>query len=262
LIDLNHGSGVKLGARTIGDDINDAIDAGIIARRAKEPPRDYLGASVLGDPCGRRLCYIYAKTPADVDFTPLAIRRFDIGHEMEDFLGGEAETDGVFKAAAARWFQDAGFVLKTRTKTGDQFRWKALDGKISGAIDGVFMGRDRHPVIIPIPCIWETKALAVKGWNKIKKHGLKIAHDIYYGQVQINMAYLDVFRTLFTAINKNTQELHHELIEFDPPRAQRISDRAVDVIKAVESGTLLDRVANNPDFFLCKMCSYQKRCWP
>jgi len=263
-IDLNSGSGAKIGARTLGDDINDAIDQGILNRRAKEKRREYLGASLLGDPCVRRLCYIYAGVDVDPgkEISPKTQRIFDIGHEMEDFIAGQqSDADGVFKAAAVRWFHDAGFDLRTHNSKGEQFRWTAVEGKMSGAVDGVILSGPL-PEKIRYPVLWECKALGVKGWNKIKKHGVKVGSETYYGQAQVNLGYLDgTSGSLFTAINKNDESLHHELIEFDPSRAQALSDRGVDVIRAVESGHLLDRCANHSDFFVCKMCSYAERCW-
>ena len=49
--------------------------------------------------------------------------------------------------------------------------------------------------------------------------------------------------TLFTALNKDTQALHHELVAFDPPQAQALSDKAVDIIRAAEAGELPPRIA-------------------
>lgn len=50
---------------------------------------------------------------------------------------------------------------------------------------------------------------------------------------------------LFTAINKDTAELHHELVPFNASLAQRMSDRAVKVITASEAGELLPRMTND-----------------
>jgi len=65
----------------------------------------------------------------------------------------------------------------------------------------------------------------------------------------------------FTAINKDTAELHHELVPFDGERAQKMSDRAVKIITACDHHELLPRVSNTPTFFVCKFCPYQDRCW-
>jgi hypothetical protein len=66
---------------------------------------------------------------------------------------------------------------------------------------------------------------------------------------------------LFTAINKDTQELWFELVPFDPALAQRMSDRAVKIIMATEAGELLPRSFTDPSHYECKYCSWQNRCW-
>ena len=43
---------------------------------------------------------------------------------------------------------------------------------------------------------------------------------------------------LFTAINKDTAELHHELVPFNAELAQRMSDRAVRILRATDAGEL------------------------
>ena len=66
---------------------------------------------------------------------------------------------------------------------------------------------------------------------------------------------------LFTALNKDTCELYHERVPFEPAAAQALSDKAVDVLRAVDAGDLLPRIATSPDFFLCRFCSFAARCW-
>ena len=66
---------------------------------------------------------------------------------------------------------------------------------------------------------------------------------------------------LLTAMNKNTQELYHEVVPFDPAEAQRLSDLAVDILRAIEAKELPPRIAISADFYLCRMCPYTRRCW-
>src|SRR4051794_20372887 len=74
-------------------------------------------------------------------------------------------------------------------------------------------------------------------------------------------AIMDLEHCLFTAVNKDTLELHHEVVGFDPRAAQALSDKAVDILRAVESGELPPRIAASPDFYLCRWCAYAQRCW-
>ena len=66
---------------------------------------------------------------------------------------------------------------------------------------------------------------------------------------------------LFTAINKDSQEIWFELVPFDGGLAQRMSDRAVNVITATEAGELLPRHKTTPSHVECKWCAWQDRCW-
>ena len=66
---------------------------------------------------------------------------------------------------------------------------------------------------------------------------------------------------LFTAINKDTAELHHELVPFDAGRAQAASDRAVRILRATDAHELLPRIAHDPTHFECRFCPWAERCW-
>ena len=87
------------------------------------------------------------------------------------------------------------------------------------------------------------------------------AKPVYFAQCQLYMAYLELEVTLFTAMNKNTQELYHAVVAFDPAEAQRLSDKAADILRAVEAGELPPRIASASDFYVCRLCPYARRCW-
>jgi hypothetical protein len=93
------------------------------------------------------------------------------------------------------------------------------------------------------------------------KHGLRAAKPIYFAQVQLYMAYLELSVALVTALNRDTLALHHEVVPFEPIEAQRLSDRAVDILRAVDAGELPPRIAAHRDFHLCRLCPYARRCW-
>ncbi len=91
---------------------------------------------------------------------------------------------------------------------------------------------------------------------------------IYAAQLAIYQAYLEAAipglsqnPALFTAINKDTQAIHFELVPFDADLAQRMSDRAVRVLSATHAHELLPRATTTPTHFVCKACAYAERCW-
>ena len=252
LVDFNHGSGFFYGRPAdaptpLGALINAAIDAALEAERADQRPRDYLGASRIGEPCARRLVYEVTRAPPDPgkDFQGRTLRIFAAGHVFEDL--------------AIRWLRQAGFDLRTQTHEGGQFGFETAGGRIRGHVDGVIVGGPEIGLAWPV--LWEHKALKASSWSDTTKKGVQLSKPVYFGQMQIYMAYMGLGSALFTALNKDTCELYHEYVPFDPAAAQALSDKAVDVLRAADTGDLLPRIATSPDFFLCRFCPFATRCW-
>ena len=252
LVDLNHRSGFVYGRAAdepapLGARINARIDAALVAERAGQRPRDYLGASRIGEPCARRLVYEVTHTPPDAgkEIEGRALRIFAAGHVFEDL--------------AIRWLRRAGFDLRTQSREGGQFGFETAGGRIRGHVDGVIV--DGPAVGIAWPVLWEHKALKAASWSDTAKKGVQLSKPVYFGQMQIYMAYMGLEGGLFTALNKDTCELYHEHVPFAPSAAQALSDKAVDVLRAADAGELLPRIAASPDFYLCRFCPFAARCW-
>jgi hypothetical protein len=241
MIDYNHRSSAS-------ESILSRIDQSIEWRAEQEPPRDYLGASVLGDACDRRLQYQYLNVSVDLDraFDAKTLRVFQRGHVMEEM--------------GAIWLRDAGFEVVTENSDGEQIGFTAAGGRIRGHVDGVIVsGPDEHAY----PMLWENKALGNRSWKALAKGALALAKPIYAAQVAIYQAYLELHLNpaLFTAINADTMELYVELVPFNGELAQRASDRGVRILQACEAHELLPRLANDPTHYECKFCPWQDRCW-
>jgi hypothetical protein len=238
--------------------VNAAIDAALVARHAETPPRRYLGGSRLGHPCERALQFEFLQAPKDegAGFDGRILRVFGIGHALED--------------VAVDWLRAAGFDLYTRKGNrpdAEQFGFSVAGGRIRGHVDGVLASGPSIPGLA-FPALWECKTMNAKTWRETVAKGVAIAKPVYAAQIAIYQAYMDASipgvadnPTLFTAINKDTAELHHELVPFDADLAQRMSDRAVRVLAACDAGELLPRVATSPDFHECRFCPWAKRCW-
>jgi hypothetical protein len=50
-------------------------------------------------------------------------------------------------------------------------------------------------------------------------------------------------------------------VPFNAELAQRMSDRAVRILRASDAGELLPRIALAADHFECRFCPWAKRCW-
>ncbi len=251
MLDFNHRS-------LIAERINALIDDSLDAARAVTPPRTYLGGSRLGQPCERALQFEFAGAPKDEgsDFDGQTLRIFEIGHALEDL--------------AIRWLRGAGFDLYTRKGNradGEQFGFSIAGGRVRGHVDGIIAAAPGQ-LGLAVPALWECKTMNARNWRETVAKGVVIAKPVYAAQIALYQAYMEGSvpsicsnPALFTAINKDTAELHHELVAFDAGLAQRMSDRAVRILRATDAGELLPRIATTRDFHECRMCPWGQRCW-
>jgi len=231
------------------------IDTALTAEREQQTRRTYLGASRLGVACDRALQFEFAGAPADPgrDFSGRLLRIFEVGHTLEDL--------------AIRWLRLAGLDLHTRTRSGGQFGFSVCDGLIQGHVDGIITAAP-DDLGFTYPMLWEFKTMNAQNWRDCVKRGVAVSKPVYAAQMAVYQAYMEGSiegisqnPALFTAINKDTQEIWFELVPFDAALAQRASDRAVKIIAATEHGELLPRSFREPTHFECKFCAWQERCW-
>lgn len=244
-LDLNHGSGGLCGSNDpfdVAEAVNAAIDAGLAAEEAGRPKRTYLGASMLGDPCLRKIVYHHRGAP----------EKPPEGRMRRIWARGHAAESRIIK-----WLRQAGFTVVDRTRSGGQIEFKQADGRIAGHIDGVVTA---GPATLPYPLLLELKCLNNKSWNDLRRRGLAESKEVYNAQIHLYMGYLDLRSCLFGAENADTEELWWHVIPFDLAEAQRVSDRAVDVLRSSD-GPLPRRLCNAPDFWRARMCGYADTCW-
>lgn len=250
MLDLNHGSGPLDApfkpAINIAEAVNARIDAALARKNEAQAPRNYIGASELGDPCLRRVYYNAIKADR-TPFTGQKLRVFEMGR--------------AFEALVADWIKAAGFDLRTHDLAARQFEFVTGNGRIKGHSDGVLAGGPRIPDLA-YPALWENKALKGRYWNALVKKGLRSAEPKYFAQVQLYLGYFELPNALFTAINKDTAEIYHAVIPYEVAEAQRYSDRGVDLIRAVDAQNPPPRIASSPDFYACRMCNFAETiCW-
>lgn len=231
------------------DDIVAALDKGITEKEGKREGRKYLGASSLGDPCSRKIQYRYMGVQPDADkgFPAKTLRTFSLGHAIEDLM--------------VMYFKDAGFDLRTSHSMKDeQFGFAIADGEIRGHIDGVICS---GPLDVSYPMLWECKSANDKKFKEFVSKGVKEANPVYAAQVALYQTYmnLDENPCVFSVLNKNTSEVYIELVPYDKELAQKISDKAVQILEATKCNDILPRIAQSDDFYLCKFCDYRKTCW-
>jgi len=237
-----------LPSKQIIEQISDALDESIVQENKKRSKRTYLGGSSLGESCSRKIQYRYMGQEADKgrDFSANTLRIFQFGHQIEDDV--------------AQWLKNAKFDLRTEDKKGEQFGFSIADGEIKGHIDGVICG---GPVDMGYPCLWENKSANDKKFREFMMKGVARTNPVYAAQIALYQSYMNLTEhpCLFTVLNKNTSQIYYELVPFDKVLAQEISDKAVNILEATRANEILPRLAFSRDFFDCKWCEFQDRCW-
>lgn len=227
------------------------LDEAHQSHNSGQPRRQYLGASMIGDGCSRKLAYSFHDTEKDAGagFAGTTLRMFDMGHDGE--------------ARMAEYLRRAGFTLQTHKDDGKQIGIADCGGKFKGHLDGVIHAGPALPGLT-YPALWENKALGDGTFKKFKKEGLKKFKPTYYAQVQVYMGYYELPCCLFTAINRDSGEVHVELVMFDAVDCQALVNKAERITSSANpeeferSGK--DQNQHTPEVS-CKFCDYRLRCW-
>lgn len=226
-----------------------ALNAVVEAEHAKQPRRNYLGASILGGECPRALWYDYTGAPRE-PFGWATINRFNDGHRSEDVMANMLR-------------MVPGIELETiNPETGGQFGFELFGGKIKGHCDGKIKGLLQAPTT---KHIWEHKCVSEKSLGQFRleksrfgeKAALKNWNKVYFVQAQVYMHQFKLDRHYLTVSSPGCRDYDSCRTEYDPTVASFFLDRAYDIVM---SKTPPPKINQKPDFFVCKMCSFAKVC--
>jgi hypothetical protein len=202
----------------------------------------------------RALAHEYHHTPVDAgqEFNGKTFRIFHAGHEIETWAG--------------KWLQAAGFDLRTEDRHGFQYGFKTArdpetdEPRLAGHLDGVFIDGPKIDGV-GYPCLWECKSMNTRNFTKLVKEGVKKSKPVYYTQMQVYMAYMQLTDNpaIFTSYNKDTSELYFELVRFDAEHAQWATDRGVKVITS-NAPEELPRITSDPSDRRCTWCNWARQC--
>src|SRR5262245_17698976 len=161
--------------------INEAINAAIerVASTTAELPRPYLGASIVGHECLRRVQFDWWCKPE----LPARTREiFGRGHYFEERTRQHLIAAG-FKFAPP-----------------EALAFSAADGALRGHADGIIIHAPDLPgAYLIYPFLWEHKAVNAKNWRAVERDGLEKPFPQYATQVALYQAYLDITNpALFT----------------------------------------------------------------
>jgi hypothetical protein len=219
--------------------INERIERASLAKHANDVPRNYLGASLIGETCLRKIQFEWMTS---LTFPARVRSIFARGH--------------FFEAESREQLREAGLMFAPVEALG----FAIEGGLIAGHADGIITFAPEE-IALATPAIWEHKALNAKNFRAVERDGLAKVFPRYAGQVAIYQNFLGVCNpALMTIVDSDTCERLHFTVEFDPRLAQATTDRAVEVIRATRAGELLPRLDPQLEDFRCKMCAHLERC--
>lgn len=247
-----------------GEAINLLIDRALVAARAVEKPRTYMGGSQAGKPCLRALRYDW-EGQLMRNANPTASDPFEYAKyaNVTGKMCRRTELGNAHELITATWLRMADFVLVTEDDDGKQLGYldawdeESQAHQLAGNIDGRI---DDGPIDLPYPLLWEHKIMRSDLWRKCRKVGVQASYPEYYAQLQIYMGYMDLRNALFTGLNTDSSELLFEMVPLNIEYAQWATDRLLDVVHA-KSHTEFERIGRTESYWQCSMCKHKTRCW-
>jgi hypothetical protein len=222
------------------DPIVEAIYEHYEKRNDSEEPRGYLGGSIIGKECKRAIWYDF-RMATRKRFSGRMMRLFETGHLAEPRL--------------VKNLRDIGCqVWDCDPATGKQFSYKDVFGHMSGHLDGV---AKYIPTGGKTPHLLEFKTHSAKSFKELKEKGVKIAKPQHYAQMIVYCGWANLTRALYMAVNKDTDELYTERLEFNPVVFHQLIAKAEEIIFSDNPPA---KISEDPKFFVCNMCDHKDVC--
>ncbi len=206
-----------------------------------EPARGYLGASAIGHRCDRYLWYTF-RACCKEDFPGRIYRLFETGDLAEIRFTKELRAIGCT-------------VHDVDPVTDEQFEILDFGGHFSGHMDSCILG------VPDAPKTWhvgEYKSHNAKSFAKLVKLGVEASKPVHYAQCQVYMHKTGMKRTLYLAVNKDTDDLYAERIDYDRAFSEAQMNRAKKIIFTTQPPL---RCTDREDWWECKYCSAKGICW-
>jgi hypothetical protein len=210
-------------------------------RGEDEAFRSHLGASIMGNICGRAIWYSF-RWATEPKFDGRTLRLFNRGHLEE----------GRFVALLLM----IGVQVYQYDQNGKQYRITGSHGHYGGSGDGVALG------IPDVPqgtyCLLECKTHGEKSFLDLKAKGVRDAKWDHFVQMQQYMRKMSLPVALYAAVNKNTDEIYMEIVVLDNAIADSFIDRADKIIWMQEVPVKMPNASAG--WYQCKFCDHRPVC--
>lgn len=209
-------------------------------RGQQDPFRSHMGASLIGGECARAIWYGW-RWVTKPNFPGRILRLFNRGHLEEARFISLLLMIGV-----EVYQQDA---------NGNQFRISHANGHFGGSSDGVGVG---IPDLAPgTAALLEFKTHSDKSFKEVSTKGVREAKFEHYVQMNVYMRKMGLAAGLYGAVNKNTDELHLEIVVLDIPVADQFLDRGEKLVGMTDPPSKLNE---SPGFWKCRLCDHRLVC--
>jgi hypothetical protein len=202
--------------------------------------RDHLGASLIGTECERALWYSFRWCTAPT-FDGRMLRLFRTGSREEDRVINDLRNIGAT-------------VYCVDEVTGMQIHHGYIGGHFAGSLDGKVIGIPDAPKTMHV---LEVKTTNTKGFNELKKKGVKVAKFLHWCQMQTYMGWEKLDRALYVCVCKEDDRIHIERVHFDKDMFNRINDKAQRIVLADTPGF---KICDSESDFRCRFCDHKETC--
>jgi hypothetical protein len=212
----------------------------IFAAYQNDSPRSHLGASIIGNECERALWYQFRWAWPE-QFAGRMLRLFERGRREEETFVANLRAAGV--------------TVHDVDEDGKQFTFRdAANGHFGGSMDACVRG------LVEAPKTWhvaEFKTHSSKSFATLQKEGVKKAKPEHWAQMQCYMGWSGMTRAFYLAVNKDTDDLHGERIEFEREAFETIIKKAERIVNATQPP---ERLSQDSTFFKCRFCACAEVC--
>jgi hypothetical protein len=112
------------------------------------------------------------------------------------------------------------------------------------------------PDLLHNPLLLEVKTHNDNSFKKLK-NGVLLEFRTHYIQMQVYMYKMNLQHALYAAVNKNTDQLHMEIVDLNMELAMQYIDRAGAIIR---QDTPPPRISDSPGWYQCRICNFYNIC--
>jgi len=215
-------------------DLGQLIDQYHEKINANEQPRPYLGCSIAGYRCERRI-WLTFRWAIQERFTGRTLRMFRRGREEERLVLEDLRAIGCVITDCQKEV-----VLTPHIK-----------GHVDGIITSGLPGHENEQFIL------EIKTFSSNAFTQLMRKGVKAAHYEHWVQMQLYMLASRIPKALYFAVCKDDDRLYTEIVQLDTERAQAILAK---LDRLTMETRLPPPISRDPTWWECKGCPAYSFC--